>query len=69
MLLESNSLGPVFNILTIFSSAKFLKKYNIKGTRSPLLIFDQETYNDQTGSQARSQHVFSVMWGWVFLLG
>ena len=33
----SDSLGPVVNILTIFSNAYILKKY-IKGIRCPLLI-------------------------------
>ena len=34
----SDSLGPVVNILTIFSNANILKKYNIKGIVCPLLI-------------------------------
>ena len=34
----SDSLGPVVNILTIFSNANILKKYNIKGIGCPLLI-------------------------------
>ena len=42
-----SSLGPVVNILAIFSNANILKK-NIKGIGCPLLIsiniiFDQET--------------------------
>ena len=32
------SLGTVVNVLTTFSNANILKKYNIKGIDCPLLI-------------------------------
>ena len=38
----SDSLGPVVNILTIFSNANILKKYNINGIGC-LLLVDQVT--------------------------
>ena len=36
--LSQTSLGPVVNILAIFSDANTLKTYNIKGIGCPLLI-------------------------------
>ena len=50
-MLPSTSLGPVVNILAIFSNAKVLKnkrmkRYHVKGIGCPLLIsinIDQET--------------------------
>ena len=51
LMLPSTSLGPVVNILAIFSNAnvlknKRIKRYHVKGIGCPLLIsinIDQET--------------------------
>ena len=70
LMLPSTSLGPVVNILAIFSNAnvlknKRIKRYHVKGIGCPLLIsinIDQETEkknkqkNDPTGTQASPLH-------------